>query len=77
VQIKVNAGYTNVSVALDSRHSFKADLKTRYGRIDAGGLTFNNVSIRENSSITGNAGNDANPSASVEIETSYGNIKLK
>jgi hypothetical protein len=76
-QIKVDAGYTNVRIALDSRHSFRASLTTRYGNIDTGSLKFNDVSLRNKSSVTGVTGSSANPSATVEIDASYGNINLK
>ncbi|MDR1407343.1 MAG: DUF4097 domain-containing protein [Tannerella sp.] len=76
-EIKVDAKYTNVRLALNSNHSFKAILHTHYGNIEADGLTFNNVALRKNSSIVGNVGNNSNPSANVVIDASYGNIIFK
>ncbi|MDR2120242.1 MAG: DUF4097 family beta strand repeat-containing protein [Tannerella sp.] len=76
-RIKIEAKYSTVKLALDSRHSFKAVLYTKYGDIDAGRLTFNNVSLKKGSAIVGNVGADPNPSATVDIDVSYGDIKFK
>ena len=77
-RIKVSSGYSNINLALNNRHSFKASLSARYGTIKADHLTFNNVSIRNKErntdAITGTVGTDNNPSAMVEITASYGNI---
>ena len=77
-RIKVSSGYSNINLALNNRHSFKASLSARYGSIKADHLTFNNVSIRSKErntdAITGTVGSDNNPSATVEITASYGNI---
>ena len=77
-RIKINAGYSNITLALDNRHSFKASLSARYGSIKMEKLTFNNVSmgnkVRNTESISGTAGTDNNPSATVDITASYGNI---
>ena len=79
-RIKVSAGYSSIKLALDKRHSFKANLSTRYGKINAGNLTFNNVSLgnkeRNSDSISGTVGSNANPSATVDISASYGDITL-
>jgi hypothetical protein len=76
-EINVEAKYTNVTLALDTRHSFKASLHTRYGDIQADKFTFNNVSLKKGSSIVGNVGAATNPSATVTIDASYGNIIFK
>ena len=80
-RIKVNAGYSNVQLGLDKRHSFKATLSVRYGNIQADDVTFNNVSLRNKErntdSINGVAGSNGNPSAVVDISASYGNIIFK
>jgi hypothetical protein len=77
-QIKVNAGYSQIRLGLDNRHSFKASLKVRYGSIKTNNLTFNNVSFgdkqRNAESINGTAGSASNPSATVEISNEYGEI---
>jgi len=79
--IKVSSGYSNINLALDNRHNFKASLSARYGSIKADHLTFNNVSIRNKErntdAITGTVGANNNPSATVEITASYGNIVFK
>ncbi|MDR0758347.1 MAG: DUF4097 domain-containing protein [Tannerella sp.] len=76
-RIKVAARYSTVKVALNSHHSAKVTLYTKYGDINAGNLTFNNVSLKKGSAIVGNIGTDANPSATVDIDVSYGDIKLR
>jgi hypothetical protein len=76
-EISVEAKYTNVTLPLDSRHSFKASLQTRYGDIQADKLTLNNVSLKKGSSLTGNVGSVASPSATVTVDASYGNIIFK
>ena len=77
-RIKINAGYSNIKLPLDNRHSFKANLSVRYGSIKADHLTFNNVSLknkeRNADSISGIVGSNSNPSAIVDINASYGNI---
>ena len=80
-RIKIDAGYSNIQLALDKRHSFKATLSSRYGNIKAGDITFNNVSLgnkaRNTEGISGIAGSNSNPSAVVDITASYGDIVFK
>jgi DUF4097 and DUF4098 domain-containing protein YvlB len=80
-RIKVDARYSGIKLALDSRHSFRANLSTRYGKINAGSLTFNNVSLgnraRNTEAISGTVGSNSNPSATVDISASYGDIVFK
>ena len=80
-QIKIGAGYSTIKLALDNRHSFKANLSTRYGNIKADHITFNNVSsgdrARNTNTINGMAGSSGNPSATVDITNSYGDIVFK
>jgi len=77
-RIKINSGYTDIKLALDNRHSFKASLSVRYGTIKADNLIFNNVTLRNKErnteAISGIVGSAGNPSATVEITASYGNI---
>ena len=77
-RIKVSSGYSNINLGLDNRHNFKASLSARYGSIKADHLTFNNVSLRNRErntdAITGTVGTNNNPSATVDISASYGNI---
>jgi len=79
--IKIKAGYSNLKLALDKRHSFKAGLRIKYGKIIAGDLTFNNVSLqnkeKNTDAIKGTAGSNNNPSATVDISASYGNVTFK
>ena len=80
-RIKISSGYSNINLALDNRHNFKASLSARYGSIKADHLTFNNVllrsRVRNTDAITGTAGIENNPFATVEITASYGNIVFK
>jgi hypothetical protein len=76
-QVKINAKYSTVKLALDSRHSFRAALYTKYGSIKADRLTFNNVSLKKDAVIVGDVGTSANPSATVDIDVSYGDIKFQ
>jgi len=80
-RIKIDARYSNIKLPLDNRHSFKANLSTRYGKINAGNLTFNNVKLGDNArntqAINGTVGSNSNPSATVDISTSYGDISFK
>ena len=77
-RIKINANYSNMKLALDNRHNFKATLSARYGNIKADKTTFNNVSIgkkaRNTEAISGTVGTENNPSATVDITASYGDI---
>jgi hypothetical protein len=76
-QIKIGARYSTVRLALDSRHSAKVTLYTKHGDIKADNLTFNNVSLKKSSAIVGNIGPGANPSATVDIDVSYGDIVFR
>jgi hypothetical protein len=75
-RIKIDAAYTDVKIPLDSNFSFKTNLSTKYGEIHADKLTFNKVSMSKNKSsfFSGTVGKDSNPSATVDISVSYGNI---
>ncbi|GHU65076.1 hypothetical protein FACS1894160_0390 [Bacteroidia bacterium] len=75
-QIKIDAAYTNVKISLDSNFSFRANLSTKYGEIHAEKLTFNKVSLSKdkNTTFSGIVGKDSNPSATVDISVSYGDI---
>ena len=76
-QIKIDAGYSSIKLALDNRHSFRANLSTRYGNIRPGSITLNSASSRNTNTATGIVGNNSNPSASVDISASYGDIIFK
>jgi hypothetical protein len=76
-RIKIDAAYTNVNVALNKSHSCKVALSTKYGNINAGDLTFNDVSLNKKETIVGRMGTDSDSEASVEISVSYGNISFK
>lgn len=76
-EIKIDAGYSTLNIGLTQNHSFKANLYTRYGKIKASNITFNNVTLKKEDTIVGIAGSNSNPSATVEISASYGDIVFK
>ncbi|MDR3194514.1 MAG: hypothetical protein LBT76_04395, partial [Tannerella sp.] len=78
-RIKIDAAYTNVQIAFNDRHSFNAVLFTRYGKIRVdklAPLVFSGSSEAKNNQVSyiGRFGQDSQPSASVDISISYGNI---
>jgi hypothetical protein len=75
-RIKIAAQHSTVKLALDARHSFKAALYTEFGDIDADHLTFSNVSLKKGSAIVGDVGANPNPSATVDIDVAFGDIKF-
>ena len=76
-QIKIDAGYSQIKLALDNRHSFKADLRTRYGNINSGNFAFNIKSDRNTQTCSGTFGSASNPLAIVDISTEFGDIVFK
>jgi hypothetical protein len=76
-EIKINAAYSGLNIGLTKNHSFKASLYTRYGKIKANNITFNNVTLKKEDTIVGTAGSNSNPSATVDISASYGDIVFK
>lgn len=76
-EIKISAAYSGLNIGLTKNHNFKANLSTRYGKIRTSNITFNNVSFKDEDSIVGTAGNNNNPSATVDISASYGDIVFK
>jgi len=77
-KIDVRAKYTDVRLALNSSHSFRANLAVKYGNINTD-LKFNNVSVgdKKDKGINGTAGSNPNPTAIVDVSATYGNITLK
>jgi len=78
-QIKISAKYSNTRIAFTKQHSFKANLSAKYGDINTGDLIFNGVknnasSDKNTKTLTGSFG--TNPTATLEIDTTYGNIRL-
>lgn len=76
-EIKIDAGYSRLNIGLTKNHSFKAVLHTKYGNIRANNLTFNDVTLKKEDALVGTAGSNNNPSASVTISASYGDIVFK
>lgn len=76
-EIKIDAGYSTLNIGLTPSHNFKTALYTKYGKIKTGNITFNNVSLKKEDTIVGTAGNNSNPTATVNISASYGDIVFK
>lgn len=76
-EIKIDAAYSTLNIGLTKNHNFKAALYSKYGKIKTNDLTIHNVSLEKEGEIVGIAGKNSNPSASVEISTSYGDIIFK
>lgn len=78
-QIEVGAAYSDVELALDARHNFRASLQASYGDIRTGAVSIKSASNhgRNSERIEGIAGSNPNPSARVKISVSYGNLNFK
>jgi hypothetical protein len=77
--IDISAAYTTVRLGIDEQSNFRADLSTRYGNIQTGHLTLQDVRLgneRYSKSLTAIMGSDKNPGASVRITNSYADIIL-
>jgi len=76
-RIKIDAGYSGIKLALDNRHSFKANLSTRYGNIRAGSFSMSTTQQSRNTQTYSGTLGSGNPSATVDISASYGDIIFK
>ena len=76
-RIKIDAGYSTIKLALDNRHSFKANLSTRYGNIKTGSFSMSNTQTARNTQSYSGTMGSGNPSATVDITASYGDIIFK
>ena len=76
-RIKIDASHSTIKLALDDRHRCKVNLSTRFGSIKTGSFNMSNTqSARNTQSYSGNMGS-GNPSATVDISASYGDIVFK
>jgi hypothetical protein len=76
-RIKIDGKHSSIKLVLGSRHSFKANLSTKYGNINTGSFSMSNVqSARNTQSYSGTMGS-GNPSATVDISAEYGDIIFK
>lgn len=80
-KININATYTNIRLAIGEKHSFQADISTRYGNIRAKGLkisnlTWNDESDRYTKTLQGTVGSQSSPKASITIKDTYADIVL-
>ena len=73
-QIKIDANFSPIKIALTRNHSFKAVLQTDFGNINVGNVEFSETSLHKKDAIVGFAGNNKNPSATVEISNSHGGL---
>jgi hypothetical protein len=76
-KIKVNASFTPIDIAFTKNHNFKVSLYTSNGNIDTGNIVFYEKSLDKKDAVAGIAGKLKEPSATVEITNSYGNIALE
>jgi len=72
--IKVDANFSTVKIALTEKHHFKAVLYSSFGNIKTGDVVFYEKSLDKKDAVVGIAGKHKEPSATVEISTSHGNI---
>ncbi|MDR0574512.1 MAG: DUF4097 domain-containing protein [Tannerella sp.] len=72
--IKVNSGFSTVKIGLTKNHNFKATLYSSFGSIKTGSVVFYEKTLDKKDVVVGIAGKIKEPSATVEISSSYGNI---
>jgi hypothetical protein len=77
--IEVDTRYTGVRIGIDESASYKLNGKVTYGGLKFNEDNFNYIRrIIENnkSEVAGIVGRDESPSATVDVESSYGSVKL-
>ena len=72
--IKVDASFTKINVALGKNHNFRTTLYSNFGSIKTGDVVFHEKSLDKKDVIVGIAGKLEEPPATVDISNSYGNI---
>ena len=72
--IKIDASFTSVKVALTDKHNFKTTLYSSFGSIKTGNVVLLEKSLEKKDVVVGIAGKLKDPHATVEISNSYGNI---
>lgn len=72
--IKVNSSFSTVKVGLTKNHNFKTTLYSSFGSIKTGSVVFYEKTLDKKDVVVGIAGKIKEPSATVEISSSYGNI---
>lgn len=75
-EIKIDATFTKMSIALNEHHQFKASLYSSFGSIDTGNIVFREKTSDKKDVLIGIAGKTKTPSAVVNISNSYGSIVL-
>jgi hypothetical protein len=73
-KIKVDASFTKVNVGLTNNHNFKTTLHSSFGSINTGNVIFLEKSLDKKDVVVGIAGKLKDPSATVDISNSHGNI---
>jgi len=77
--IEIDTRYTGVKIGIDQSASYKLDGKVSYGGLKFNEDNFNytrRVIENNKSEVAGIVGRDESPSATVNVESSYGTIKL-
>jgi hypothetical protein len=77
--INVETRYMGVRLGIDESASYKLDARVSYGGLKYDESNFNNQKrIVENNSheVSGTVGNNENPSSRVNINSSYGTVRL-
>ena len=72
--IKIDANFSKVQLSLNNKHNFKAILHTNFGNIKTGDVVFFEKSLDKKDAVVGIAGKVKEPSATVNISNSHGNI---
>ena len=75
--IKIDASFSKIRVALSGNHNFKATLYTSFGNIKTGKVVFFEKTLDKKDAIVGVVGKIKEPSSTVNISNSYGNINLE
>lgn len=76
-RVKVDASFTKVKISLTQEHHFKAVLHSSFGSIRTGSIRFYEKTLDKKDVVVGIAGTQKEPTASVEISNSHGNIVLE
>ena len=75
--IKVDASFSKVRIFFNENHNFKATLYTSFGNIKTGRVVFYEKTLDKKDAIVGVVGKIKDPSSTVNISNSYGNINFE
>ena len=75
--IKVDANFSKIRVSVNENHNFKATLHCDFGSVNTGKAVFYEKTLEKKDVVVGVVGKSKDPSSTVDISNSHGNISLE